>query len=115
MPARGARLQKPWFENWFEEIFTQAYPENRRCQKAGALAQIRKLKPTREDATAIIARLELWKASEGWLEDGGKYIPGMGNFFKNGFYQRQPPTLNGSTMATVIPFSDLVKQQESRS
>jgi hypothetical protein len=87
---RSQARSKPDFEIWFEGDFQDAYPEHRRVQSATALTELRKINPDAEARAAIMTRLEAWKVSAAWTDDAGKYVPGMGKFFKEGLYQRAP-------------------------
>jgi hypothetical protein len=43
-----------------------------------------------------MARLEKWKLSDDWTKEAGAYVPGMGKFFADGWYQRESKALNGN-------------------
>jgi len=88
---KNIKRKNPDLVRWFEETFVPAYPEHRQgSQRAGALAELRNLKPNSEARAAIIVHLELWKVSPDWQKDRGEYVPGMGNFFRNKFHERKP-------------------------
>lgn len=78
-------------EDWYDREFLARYPAPRReNQRAGALAELRKLKPTKEKLQQIIASLELWNRSPEWTKEGGEYAPGPGKFLKGKMYERTP-------------------------
>lgn len=101
------RSNQPDFEIWFETEFKNAYPEDRRVQEKTALSLVRKLKPDPDARASIMTRLEAWKESEDWTKEAGKYVPGMGRFFEDGFYHRSPaPSRNGKRPAALPPTAD---------
>lgn len=55
------------------EIFWQSYPKKR--SKGAALRAWRKLDPPAELVSRILAALTRAKTSEGWVKDGGQFIP----------------------------------------
>lgn len=81
---------------WFEESFRPQYPEHRQVQEATAKAALRKINPDAVQRAGILERLELWKQCEQWRREGGAYVPGMGKFFKDGLWKRDPPKLSGT-------------------
>jgi hypothetical protein len=85
-----ARSKKPDFEVWFGSEFEPNYPEPRRVQRKTAIAELRKIKPDAAARVAIMGRLAAWKLSTAWTKDNGDYIPGMGKFFGEGYYERDP-------------------------
>ena len=58
---------------WFER-FWSAYP-NHRCGKASALKSWKKINPSAELASVIVAAVERQKGWPQWKRDGGQYIP----------------------------------------
>jgi hypothetical protein len=115
-----ARLKQPDFEIWFKDEFTPAYPEHRRVQGKTALATLREIKPDADARVAIMTRLETWKASDDWVKERGKFVPGMGTFFADGWYQREPQALsrngngttNGNGPTTPSPCSKIPTSEE---
>jgi len=113
--ARKAR-SKPYFETWFKEQFKPAYPKARRVQDKTALGELRKHKPDPDLCAEILARLEHWKLSADWTKDAGQFIPGMGKFFSDGYWQRDPVEpfhLNGngrSPAQTIRPAEDYLSR-----
>jgi len=65
---RGQRREEGGFDQ-----FWQVYPK--RKARADALKAWKKLKPTTELLTTILAAIERVKVSPGWQEEKGKYIP----------------------------------------
>lgn len=102
------RSNQPDFLSWFEGEFKTAYPEHRRVQEKTAVARLREIKPDAETRKAIMARLEAWKASDAWTKDGGEWVPGMGKFFADGWFSREPQILgfNGKAPAALPPTAD---------
>jgi hypothetical protein len=107
-PAHQVRSTKPDFEDWFEEQFKPAYPLIRRIQQKAAIAELRRIKPSPEDRAVIMARLEAWKKSDDWTKGAGKYVPGMGKFFVDGWFEREPQAVsrNGKGPAAMPPTAD---------
>ncbi len=68
--------------------FWDAYP--RKIDREGAWNAWSALRPAPDTAAAILAALEKWKASEGWEEKGGKFIPNAATFLSKGHWQSPP-------------------------
>jgi hypothetical protein len=75
---------------WFKDVFVPAYPEHRQVQTKTAIARLKGLKPDVAERMRILDVLGLWKQSAEWTRDEGKYVPGMGRFFADGWHNRQP-------------------------
>lgn len=89
-PPELAAKPKSALQGWFESEFKIRYPAHRRVQEPTALRELRKLRPSKEQREQIIASLDEWVASSDWIRDQGKFVPGMGRFFSDKYYQRQP-------------------------
>ncbi len=94
-------------EDWYDREFLSRYPLPRReDQRASALTELRKLKPSPEKLQQIIAGLDLWNCSPGWTDEGGKFAPGPGKFLKAKSYERTPPPV-ANTNGNGKPRADL--------
>jgi hypothetical protein len=96
-------------EIWFKTEFQPRYPANRRRnQVKTALARLREIKPTVEQREQILDALERWKTSEEWTKDGGRFVPGIGNFFVNGLYAEHPNPKRNEAGAVLRDVSEVV-------
>jgi hypothetical protein len=77
-------------ELWFWGVFRHVYPEHRQVQAKTAVARLKESNPDEAERARILGVLELWKQSAEWTRDEGKYVPGMGRFFADGWHTRQP-------------------------
>ena len=64
--------------------FWNAYPENARHRREDAWEAWKKMDPGQFDGHVILERLEVWKKSKRWTDDGGAYIPLPVNFLTPG-------------------------------
>ena len=66
----GAPARDSAFDAFWEE-----YPKNSDRKRAGALSAWGQLNPNEDGIAHIMSQLRLWKQSERWLEEDGRYIP----------------------------------------
>ena len=73
--------------------FWNAYPENARHRRDEAWEAWKKLNPGQKDAALILEKLEAWKRSKRWTDDGGAFIPLPMNFLdiSKGYILGTPP------------------------
>ena len=70
-----------------------AYPEGRTGNAAAAEDAFRQAVLNADDARLITENLELWKRSEQWDKEGGKYIPYLCNWILRGTWREKPAKL----------------------
>jgi hypothetical protein len=76
---------------WFETVFLPSYPPHRQASSlTTARSEMRKRKLSAEERSAALALLARYKASPKWLEEDGKFVPGVGVYWKNGYCDREP-------------------------
>jgi len=93
----SSKISKSELEDWYDREFLPRYPAPRReAQRLSALAELRKLKPSREKFAQIIAGVERWSRSPEWTKDGGEFALGPGKFLKGRHYERSP-AVGGNT------------------
>lgn len=80
------------FGSVFREVLL-AYPEGRTGNAAAAEDAFRQTVLTEDDARLITENLELWKRSEQWDKEGGKYIPYLCNWILRGTWREKPAKL----------------------
>lgn len=68
----------------------QAYPEGRTGNATAAEDAFRQVICTHEDAKLMSENLELWKRSEQWDKEVGRYIPYMCNWILRGTWREKP-------------------------
>lgn len=68
--------------------FWEAYP--RKIAREEAWEAWKTLKPDGETAQRIMTGLEIWKKSEQWQDDGGRYIPGAAKFLAQRYWDCPP-------------------------
>jgi hypothetical protein len=96
------RSKKPDFEIWFDKEFIPAYPAKARGQYKTARSRLREIKPDGAERSAIMVRLEKWKATENWV--AGKYIPGLCTFLTDPKYGNDPePESRNGRVPTPLP------------
>lgn len=71
----------------------ETYPADRRGNAASAEDAFRQVVCTEDDVKLMSENLELWKRSEQWGKDGGKYIPYLVNWILRGTWQTKPAKL----------------------
>jgi|RhiMetdeSRZDD1v2_1073273.scaffolds.fasta_scaffold206633_3 hypothetical protein len=59
----------------FETKFWPAYPKHKRKSKGAARRAWKKINPSPELVTKMLAKLELLKKSIGWQKDAGQFVP----------------------------------------
>lgn len=77
----------------FSEAFrtlVEAYPADRRGNAASAEDAFRQVVCTADDAQLMSENLELWKRSEQWDKEGGRFIPYMCNWILRGTWRERP-------------------------
>lgn len=79
--APGADFQRLWSE----------YPETRLGNRSKAEEEFRVEICSPEDFDKAMANLELWKKSEQWNKDGGRYVPYLDNWLSKGIWMTEPP------------------------
>ena len=79
--APGADFQRLWSE----------YPETRLGNRGKAEEEFRLEICSPEDFDRAMANLELWKKSEQWNKDDGRYIPYLDNWLSKGVWATEPP------------------------
>lgn len=77
------------FSGAFRELL-EAYPEERRGNVASAEDAFRQVVCTADDTRLMSENLELWKGSEQWDKEGGRYIPYMCNWILRGTWRERP-------------------------
>ena len=71
--------------------FWSGYPDCvSKINRESTYAAWKSLAPSKEQADKIIKSLEAWKASDRWMEKGGKYIPAPANFLAKGYWKVMP-------------------------
>ena len=100
--------------DWFEADFLPRYPANRQNNSlTTARNQVRDLNPQESLRETLITRLEGWKLHPDWMREGGRFVPGVGNFFKDGWYKRDAPHARASPNGTLTrAHADLQRQYE---
>jgi hypothetical protein len=86
---RSPRKPTEW-EIWFETVLLPEYPEHRQVQTATAKREVRRLfgdEPTRRK---LLEGLRAWKESPEWIREDGAYVPGIGKFIRDRWYERAP-------------------------
>ena len=76
-------------ESVCEKILT-SYPEARVGNAASVMEAYKQTITNAADAAEAVANLELWKRSEQWNKDGGKYIPYLANWLLRGTWRTKP-------------------------
>lgn len=72
------------------------YPANHRGDYEQGLVIYRKLVPTQAEANRIQESAANWIKSDGWQQDGGRYIPLLSNFLSRRYVDRHVPTTKPS-------------------
>ncbi len=78
----------------FERFFS-AYP--RKAYEDEAWEAWNEVVDSEDAATAIMASLERWKASEAWTAEGGKYIPCAAKWLSKGLWRDTPSPNSAGT------------------
>lgn len=104
----GIRLESVWNPNRTEPNITEpnitepkelesvcekilaSYPEARVGNAASVMEAYKQTITNAADAAEAVANLELWKRSEQWNKDGGKYIPYLANWLLRGTWRTKP-------------------------
>lgn len=73
----------------FREIY-QGYPNGKAGNAKAAENAFRQVVGTFEDCKLMFDNLKLWKQSEQWNKDDGKYIPYLCNWILRGTWREQP-------------------------
>lgn len=74
------------------EAFWALYPKKRSKQQAKTAWM--ELNPSRETISAIMGKLQMFIASDGWTEAGGRYIQNPVNWLKGRYWEQEP--INGT-------------------
>ena len=77
------------FGEVFREIH-QSYPEGKVGNQMGAEDAFRQVICTMDDCRLMAENLKLWKQSEQWNKDDGKYIPYLSNWILRGTWKEKP-------------------------
>lgn len=77
------------FSGVFETVMN-AYPQERIGNRATAEDAFRQVICTQEDCMLMEENLNLWKKSEQWDKDDGKYIPYLCNWILRGTWREKP-------------------------
>ena len=77
------------FSAGFESVIN-AYPQERIGNRAAAEDAFRQVVRTQEDCALMEENLSLWKKSEQWAKDDGKYIPYFSNWILRGTWREKP-------------------------
>lgn len=77
------------FGEVFREIH-QSYPEGKAGNVKSAEDAFRQVVSTFEDCIVMSENLKLWKQSEQWNKDDGKYIPYLCNWILRGTWREKP-------------------------
>ena len=72
------------------EKILASYPEARVGNAASVMEAYKQTITNVADAAEAVANLELWKRSEQWNKDGGKYIPYLANWILRGTWRTKP-------------------------
>lgn len=72
------------------EKILASYPETRVGNAASVMEAYKQTITNAADAAEAVANLELWKRSEQWNKDGGKYIPYLANWILRGTWRTKP-------------------------
>lgn len=80
-------------EGWFGKICEQ-YPEGNVGNVQAARESFYQVIQTPENAKTAEENLELWKRSEQWTKDGGKYIPYLCNWLLRGAWRTKPAKMD---------------------
>lgn len=72
------------------EKILASYPEARVGNAASVTEAYKQTITNAADAAEAAANLELWKRSEQWNKDGGKYIPYLANWILRGTWRTKP-------------------------
>ena len=67
------------------------YPENRRGSQAQVWEAFRMEICSPEDADKAMTNLALWKRSEQWNKENGRFIPYLDNWLSKGIWATEPP------------------------
>lgn len=91
---------------WFDREFLPGYPELRQTTQLTSARNFvaRTLRPDEKLRSAIMSRLAAWKQSPEWTKEGGKFVPGLRNFFGNGLHEKDPPDSSGSSQRSPSGF-----------
>lgn len=86
-----AESDAPSAEELFS-MFWEAYPECARRRREATWAIWKQLNPPPAGARRILDKLEEWKTSKRWTDDGGAFIPNPENFLnpKNEYLSTKP-------------------------
>ena len=68
----------------------EAYPRHRRGNRRHAMDEFHSAIQSEEDAHLAWTNLQLWKDSEQWTTDDGKYVHAMHNWFALGLWKSTP-------------------------
>lgn len=77
------------FGGVFREI-QKSYPDGKAGNTKAAEAAFRQVISTMDDCLLMAENLKLWKQSEQWNKDDGKYIPYLCNWILRGTWREQP-------------------------
>ena len=69
----------------------EAYPEAKRGSSGAYGELFRTELMTKGQFQTAMANLELWKKSEQWNKDGGRYVPYLDNWLSKGIWMTEPP------------------------
>ena len=69
----------------------EAYPEAKRGTTGAHEECFRMELMTKGQFQTAMANLELWKKSEQWNKDGGRYVPYLDNWLSKGIWMTEPP------------------------
>jgi hypothetical protein len=71
------------------KAFFDAYPEHRRCSMEECVRLWREVpEDTRPRPSALLEKLKAQVESDDWTKEGGKYVPGMAKYIREGWWQR---------------------------
>jgi len=91
----------PVVPSGFDE-FWKVYPKKE--GKAKALSAWKRIR--KSDHAAVMAGLELWMVSNGWLECGGKYVPHASTFLNQKRWEEVPHSITGTPAPQHGPITD---------
>ncbi len=96
------------------DTFWAAYPK--RQDKKGAQKAFAKLKPDADLLKRMLLSITIWKHSEQWTSEGGKYIPLPSTWLNNRRWEDEPPAQRKSSGNSAAQYSsqrDYVEASES--
>jgi hypothetical protein len=101
---RGKSQPKSELKDWFAKELQPLYPgHRRRKQIARALSALVEINPDAAKRQQILDSLEEWKRSPDWLKNKGQFIPGIGNFLFERYFEQPAATGNGSGSRAELP------------